>query len=232
MLIAIDTSTSQASLALAREGEVLAELSWQCRQNHATQLLPRLTQLLDMVEADLPAATGIIVAIGPGSFNGLRVGVSTAKGLAFSLNIPVVGISTLAAAAYAHAATGLPICPILNAGRSEIATATYQQQADGWHQTVAEHITTLDTLCQQIGSQTTFCGELTPTQITGIKKRLGVKAIIPPTPARLRRAAFLAELGQQRLKKGDYDQPTTLQPLYLRKPAITKPKQKIKNLGD
>jgi len=160
------------------------------------------------------------------------VGVSTAKGLAISLNIPVVGISTLAAAAYAHAATGLPICPIINAGRGEIATATYQQPAGDWQQIVAEHITTIEALCQQIDSATVFCGELTPVQITGIKKRLGAKAVIPPTAARLRHAACLAELGQQRFKTGDYDQPTTLQPLYLRKPAITQSKRKIKNLGD
>ncbi|GAI55710.1 unnamed protein product, partial [marine sediment metagenome] len=92
----------------------------------------------------------IIVAKGPGSFNGLRVGISIAKGLAFSLAIPLLGISTLEAEAYPFAYTGLPLSPIHKAGREEIATAFYQQKNNEWHCLKAEHLTTLDTLCRRI----------------------------------------------------------------------------------
>jgi len=222
MQLAIDTSTDTASLALVQDSEVLAELTWRCGQNHTTQLLPHLAHLLDKTEANLQSLSCIIVARGPGSFNGLRVGISTAKGLAFSLGILIVGISTLEADAYQHAETGLPICPILNAGRGEIATAIYQKKQNVWRQLIPEHITTVDTLCSQITTKTIFCGEFTPFIATELRKQLKQRAIIPPPATRLRRASFLAELGLKRLEAGDYDNPATLQPLYLRRPPITK----------
>ncbi|MBA7651531.1 tRNA threonylcarbamoyladenosine biosynthesis protein TsaB [subsurface metagenome] len=226
MQLAIDTSTDTASIALVQDGEVLAELTWHCGQNHTVELLPRLTYLLNQTGVNLQSTSCVIVAKGPGSFNGLRVGISTAKGLAFSLGIPIVGISTLEVAAYQHAETGLPICPVFNAGRSEIATAIYQKKHNKWCQLTAEHITTVDALCSQITTKTIFCGEFTPLIATQLRKQLKQRAIIPPSAARLRRASFLAELGLQRLKAGSYDNPATLQPLYLRQPPITKPKHK------
>ncbi|HEX73976.1 MAG TPA: tRNA (adenosine(37)-N6)-threonylcarbamoyltransferase complex dimerization subunit type 1 TsaB [Dehalococcoidia bacterium] len=222
MQLAIDTSTDTASLALVQDGEVLAELTWHCGQNHTTQLLPHLAHLLNQSRLSLQSTTGIIVARGPGSFNGLRVGISTAKGLAFSLGVLIVGISTLEVAAYQHAETGLPVCPIFNAGRGEIATAIYQKKQNVWRQLVSEHITTVDALCSQITTKTIFCGEFTPFIATELRKQLKQRAIIPPPATRLRRASFLAELGLKRLEAGDYDNPSTLQPLYLRRPPITK----------
>jgi len=226
MQLAIDTSTDTASIALVQDGEVLVELTWHCGQNHTVELLPRLTYLLNQTGVNLQSTSCVIVAKGPGSFNGLRVGISTAKGLAFSLGIPIVGISTLEVAAYQHADTGLPICPVFNAGRGEIATAMYQKKHNKWYQLIAEHITTVDALCSQITTKTIFCGEFTPLIATQLRKQLKQRAIIPPSAARLRRASFLAELGLQRLKAGSHDNPATLQPLYLRRPPITKPKHK------
>jgi len=226
MQLAIDTSTDTASLALVQDSEVLAELTWHSRQNHTVELLSQLAHLLNQANLNLQSTSGIIVARGPGSFNGLRVGISTAKGLAFSLGIPIVGISTLEVEAYQHAETGLPICPIFNAGREEIATAIYQTKHNEWCQLVIEHITTVDALCSQITTKTIFCGEFIPFIATQLRKKLRQKAIIPPSAALVRRASFLAELGLKRLKAGNYDDPATLQPLYLRRPPITKPKHR------
>ena len=128
MLLAIDTSTDTASLALAQDETVLAELTWRSKQNHTTQLLPDLNHLFNLTGVTAKSLTAIIVAQGPGSFNGLRVGISAAKGLAFSLGIPIIGVNSLEVAAYQYAETGLPVCAIFNAGRSEIATATYQKK--------------------------------------------------------------------------------------------------------
>ena len=225
MQLAIDTSTDTASLALVQESEVLAELTWRCGQNHTITLLPRLANLLSQTKLGLESISGIIVAKGPGSFNGLRVGISTAKGLAFSLGIPLVGISTLEVEAYQHAETNLPVCPIFNAGRGEIATAIYQMKQNEWHQITGEHITTVDTLCSQITTKTIFCGELTASISDQLRKELKQKAIISSPAARLRRAGFLAELGQKQLEAGNLDNPATLHPLYLRRPHITKPKK-------
>ena len=226
MLLAIDTSTDTASLALVQDSETLAELTWRCEQNHSVELLPRLTNLLSQSKSSLQSIGSIAVARGPGSFNGLRVGVSTAKGLAFSLGIPIVGISTLEVEAYQHAETDLPICPIFNAGRGEIATAIYQMKNNEWRQLASEHITTVETLCSQITTKTIFCGEFVTSIAGELKKQLKQRAIISSSPARLRRAGFLAELGQKRLQAGDYDNPATLHPLYLRRPSITKRKHR------
>ena len=226
MQLAIDTSTDTAGLALIQDGEVLTELTWRCEENHSVELLPRLTNLLSQNRSSLKSISGIVVARGPGSFNGLRVGVSTAKGLAFSLGIPVVGISTLEAEAYQHAETDLPICPIFNAGRGEIATAIYQMKGKEWRQITSEHITTVEALCSQTTTKTLFCGEFVASIAGELKKRLKQRAKISSSPATLRRAGFLAELGQRRLQAGDYDNPATLHPLYLRRPPITKRKHR------
>jgi tRNA threonylcarbamoyl adenosine modification protein YeaZ len=224
MQLAIDTSTDSASLALVQEGKVLAEATWRCGQNHSVELLPRLAHLLNETKVSLQSISCIIVAKGPGSFNGLRVGISTAKGLAFSLGIPIIGISSLELEAYQYAETGMLICPIFNAGRGEIATAMYQKKGNKWCQLAAEHITTVDALCSEITGTTIFCGEYVPLIANQLRKKLKQKAIIAPD--QLRPARLLAELAKQRLEAGDYDHPATLQPLYLRRPAITQPKHR------
>jgi tRNA threonylcarbamoyl adenosine modification protein YeaZ len=226
MLLAIDTSTDTASLALVKDNQLLAELTWCCGQNHSVELLPQLVHLLNQAKLDLQSISGIIVAKGPGSFNGLRVGVSTAKGLAFSLGVPIISISTLEAAAHQHAETGLPICPVFNAGRGEIATAMYQKKDTKWLILATEHITTVDALCSQITTSTVFCGEFVLSIADELKNQLKQRAIIPPLASRLRRAGFLAELGQQQLEAGNVDNVATLQPLYLRRPPITEPKHR------
>lgn len=224
MLIAIDTSTDTASLALGTEGRILVELTWHCGQNHSTQLLPNLVHLLNQAKLSLSSASSIIVAKGPGSYNGLRVGLSTAKGLAYSLGIPIIGISTLEVEAYQHAETGLPVCPIFNAGRDEIATAIYQSKLDKWSRLMIEQITTVDALCSQITTKTVFCGEFVPTIAARLKDTLKEKTVILPPTTNWRRAGFLAELGLKRFQADDYDDPATLQPLYLRRPTITQAK--------
>ncbi len=226
MQLAIDTSTDTASVALVQDNEVLAELTWRSGQNHTVDLLPQLAHLLNQAKLNLQSISGIIVAKGPGSFNGLRVGISTAKGLAFSLGIPIVGISTLEVEAYQHAEIGLPICPIFNAGRGEIAAAMYQRQDNEWHQLATEHITTAEALCSQITTKTIFCGEFIPIIDSLLRKQLKEWALIPTAASGLRRASFLAELGLKQLKAGDYNNPATLQPIYLRRPPITQPKHR------
>jgi tRNA threonylcarbamoyl adenosine modification protein YeaZ len=225
MQIAIDTSTGIAGLAIMQDGMVIAELNWRCDQNQTVQLLPNLNYLLDRNGLDIKSTDCVIVARGPGSYNGLRVGISTAKGIAYSLGIPVIGISTLEAEACQYADTGLPVCPVLNAGREEIATATYQKKESGWQKVAEERLTTVEALCSEIVDKTLFCGEYLPSVSVMIKERLGEKAVIVSPVSGIRRAGFLAELGLKRFEAGDYDDTTTLQPSYFRGPSITKPKK-------
>jgi tRNA threonylcarbamoyl adenosine modification protein YeaZ len=219
IVLAIDTSTESTSLALVRDNKVLADATWRCGQNHSVELLPRLTQLLDEAKIKIQSVGCVLVARGPGSYNGLRVGLSTAKGLAFSLGIPFIGLSSLELEARQHTESDLPICPIFNAGRGEIATALYRNKA-GWRQLAPEHITTIEALGSEIKGKTLFCGEYVSVIVNELSKRLKSKAVI--APERPRRSSLMVELAKARLEAHDYDSPASLQPLYLRRPAITK----------
>jgi tRNA threonylcarbamoyl adenosine modification protein YeaZ len=223
MQLAIDTSSDYAGLALGHEGRVIAELAWKAGQNHTTQLLPTLTSLLHLVRAAPSDFSSVAVAIGPGSYNGLRAGLSTAKGFAFALNVPVVGVDTLEMTAYEHRPSGLPISAIYSAGREEIAAARYQWQDGGWRVVQAPHLTTLSVLIRSIDTPTIFCGELTEDMTSRIRDLLGPLAIIPLTPTP-RRPGVLVQMAWERLNQGRTDDPATLQPLYLREPSITQPR--------
>jgi len=211
-----------ASLALAHRGQLRAELTWHAGQNHTAELVPNLIYLLGQQKVKPRELEAVAVAKGPGSFNGLRVAMSTAKGLAFALSIPLVGISTLEAQAYAHAPSGLTICPLLNAGRGEVAAALFRGRG-GWHRLLEEQITTIEALSAMIREETIFCGEIVPEMAQELKERLGERAVLAG-PASVRRAGYLAELAWQRLERGQWDDPATLQPLYLRRPSVTTPR--------
>jgi tRNA threonylcarbamoyl adenosine modification protein YeaZ len=225
MELTIDTSSNTASVALSHKGESLASLTWKTARNHTMELLPNLLCLLQQAKVEISSIEAIIVAKGPGSFNGLRVGISTAKGLASALNIPLLGVSTLEAEAHPFAFTGLPLCPVHKAGREEIATALYRQKDNELLCLEAENLTTVKALCRRIKQKTLFCGEIPLDIISEIQQKLGKQAIISQSNSPSR-ASSLAILGWRKLSRGEQDDPVTLQPLYLRPPHITKPRDK------
>ena len=226
MELAIDTSTDTASIALSRSGVVVAEVSWNADQNHTVELIPNIIDLLEQAQAEIDDIEAVMVAKGPGSFNGLRVGFATAKGFALSMDIPLVSIGTLELEAYPHASTGLLVCPVQDVGRGEVAVALYRMDEGEWRQLVEEHVTTVEELCDATGSKTVFCGRFSQRS-PGIAQRigelLGDKAVIEDNT--FCRAGVLAELGYRRLERGQREDVATVQPLYLRRPAITKPKR-------
>lgn len=222
MELIIDTSSELAGIAVSYQGKVLTLLTWQSGRNQTVELVPNLIWLIRQAKLELRSMEAITVAKGPGSFNGLRVGISTAKALAFSLNIPVLGIGTLEAEAYSFAFTGLPLCSVHKVAASEIAVAFYQQKNDQWH-CLEQYLTTVEALCRNIKQATLFCGEMPLEMITEIKQKLGKRAIIALSSS-VSRISSLAALGWQKLNQGQGDDPGALQPLYLRPPHITKPK--------
>jgi len=225
MELSIDTSTDWGGIALSRQGELLSEIIWKPGQNHTVELYPNITRLIEIAGVDLQTVTAIFVAIGPGSFNGLRAGISAAKGFSFMLNVPLKGIGTLAIEAYPFAFTSLPICPLQDAGRGEVAAALYRFN-NKWKCLREEHITTIDKLPAEIMETTVFCGELSETSLTSLRSLMGEKAIIPGTEARQRKPSMLAALGWQRLQSEGPDNLALLQPIYLRQPPITQRKKK------
>ena len=225
MLITIDTSTDVAGLAIASAEDVFAEFNWRCGQNHSVQLLPNLSFLLRQAGFTLSAAEGIIVARGPGGYNGLRVGIATAKSLAFSLGIPVAGVSTLEAMAFEYSALGYPVCAVVNPGGGEIAAAMFETKDGLWLRTLPEQAITVDDLCANVKVRTVFCGQIPSAVSAALAKTLGEKAVVLPGAEWRRTGAFI-ELGRRRFRDKDFDNPSSLQPLYLRGPAITQPKHK------
>jgi tRNA threonylcarbamoyl adenosine modification protein YeaZ len=225
MELAIDTSTDWAGIALSREGTVISELTWRPGKNHTTELFPNLDNMLEAAGADIKSISAVFVAKGPGSYNGLRAGISAAKGLAFSLSIPLIAVSTLEIEAYPFAFAGLPVCPMHDAGRGEIAAALYDP-VGGWRCAKEDHLTTVEKLCESTPEKTVFCGEIPPSSVDVLQSTLGEKAVIPGFEERLRRPSFLVRLAWQRLKAGYCDNLATLQPVYLRQPPITLRKKK------
>jgi tRNA threonylcarbamoyladenosine biosynthesis protein TsaB len=225
MELAIDTSTDWAGLALSNEGISFSELTWRPGQNHTSELFPNLDNLLEAAGLDMKKICAIFVAKGPGSYNGLRAGISAAKGLAFSLNIPLVAVGTLEIEAYPFAFTRLPVCPIQDAGRGEIASALFSA-TNGWKCIEAEQLTTIEKLCENVKTKTVFCGQIPPSSIEKLSSALGDIAVIPGFHERMRRPGCLSLLGWQRLQTGYSDNLAALQPIYLRQPPITQRKKK------
>lgn len=224
--LAIDTATDIAGLALAERGQVVAEVTWLARRNHTQQLLPNLVHLLAQAKMGLEDLDGIIVAQGPGGFTGLRVGAAVAKGLAFGLGLPLVGVSTLEVEAYQHAPTGHPICPVLEAGRGEVAAALFQAPRGRWQRLRPDQILPPEELMSWIEHRTLFCGEMSASTVAWLREHLGHRAVILRGAARLRRAGFLAELGWRRLARRQFEDVASFQPLYLRPaPAQMRPGQ-------
>lgn len=217
MLLAIDTSTVQTGLACYDERGVLGECAWHSGRDHTAQLLPQLTLLLRHLGVPRDAIGAVGVALGPGSWSGLRVGVSTAKGLALAHDLPVVGIGTLEILARQHSAAPMPVFPLIRLGRERFATAEFGGGAAGQARNV-----TLAELCAEVSGQALFCGDIDAEAQAAIRQALGDRAHFPSPAANLRRPGYLAELAWQRLRAGQTDDITRLEPIYLGQPVKAK----------
>lgn len=220
MLLAIDTATRVAGLALYDpiRGRVLGEETWISADSHTVELTPRLVRMLaqqDLTPGDL---AGLVVSLGPGSYTGLRIGLSVAKGLALSLDLPLVGIPTLDVMVEPHKQQRLPICALLQAGRRRFCAGHYARKRGQWRQRGPYQLATLDEICDQTSKPTLFCGEIEAAHADRIRQRLGEDLVVSTPAASLRRPAYLAELGWQRLARGAADDANQLSPIYLKQP--------------
>lgn len=222
MLLAVDTATRFASLALYDQagGRVLGEEVWLSGNNHTVELMPRLVRLMEQQKLAPAALDGLVVSMGPGSFTGLRIGLGMAKGLALARGLPLVGVPTLDVVARPHMMQQLPIVAILRAGRKRICVGQYAKGRRQWHKQGPFRLTTLRDLCQDVQTAALFCGEIDAQDADLIRKNADPAATIASPAASLRRASYLAELGWERLARGDSDDASTLSPIYLHNPQI------------
>ncbi|MBM3151431.1 MAG: tRNA (adenosine(37)-N6)-threonylcarbamoyltransferase complex dimerization subunit type 1 TsaB [Chloroflexi bacterium] len=214
MLLALDSSTSRTGLALYDGVQVVAEFSWVGRGRQTAELAPALTGLLARTGLAMSDIQALGVALGPGSFTSLRVGLALAKGLALARRLPLVGIPTLDVTAAVHPPRRLPLAAVLQAGRGRLAVGWYRCSKDGWQAEGPAQGMGVDELAQSIHTPTIVCGELTADE----RQRLARKRhnIVLPSPAQcLRRPAVLAELAWQRWQAGEAPPLASLAPIYL-----------------
>jgi tRNA threonylcarbamoyladenosine biosynthesis protein TsaB len=214
MLLALDTSTRTAGIALYDGVQILAETIWTSRDYHTRDLAPVVDEALQRSGIKMSALQAVGVATGPGSFTGLRIGLALAKGIAFGCRIPIIGIPTLDFLAAAQTTSELPLLAILHAGRGRLAVGSYHFQKGLWIADGKMEILDIESLSQRITRPTIVCGELTEAERQALARKR--KNVILASPARsLRRPGYLAELAWRRWQAGQVDNPVTLAPLYL-----------------
>jgi tRNA threonylcarbamoyladenosine biosynthesis protein TsaB len=214
MLIAIDTSTAQMGLAIYDGANVLAETTWTSQRHHTVELAPALAGLMSRSGVTMDTVTALGVAIGPGSFTSLRVGLSFAKGLALARRLPLIGIPTLEVVAAAQPPSKHPLVSVIQAGRGRIAFGWYKYLKHGWQAEGPARSGTADDLAEEINHPTHIAGELSAEDRHRLaRKRVNV-LLVPPAMS-LRRPAILAELAWSRFQDGKIDDAATLAPIYL-----------------
>lgn len=215
-----------ASIAIYKPAQgVLVEQSWRSGREQTTQLLPNTQRAMALVGVTVRDLTGIAVATGPGSFSGVRIGLSAAKTMAYALQIPLWGVPSLDALAYSQVAvTAAQVCAVLSMGRSRLAWALYRTKGTRWQRLTPYSNSSAQEMAADIKKfetnvATLFLGEITPETAAILTEVLGSEAAIAPAAAGVRRASYLAELALQRANKGESDDPATLQAIYLQ-PAV------------
>jgi tRNA threonylcarbamoyladenosine biosynthesis protein TsaB len=218
MILAIDTATQYASLALYNSDGVYAEEAWYSGRNHTIELMPRVARMLKLAGLPVVDLTALAVSLGPGSFTGLRIGLAVAKGMALPHKLPVIGVPTLEIVAYPLRADGLPVWAIAQAGRGRILAACYAQVDDQWQLLDEPYLTNFETLAQQIDQAALCTGEINQEAAQILRRGSGRKAKVVSPATRLRRASYLAEIAAARLEANYQDDPDALAPIYLSSP--------------
>lgn len=212
LLLAIDTSTAWAGLALY-DGEVAGEVSWPAGRHGSQTVLPEIDRLLALAGRHVAELTAVAVALGPGSFSALRVGLSAAKGLAYARGCPLIGIPTLDVVSYPHRHAGQTVWAVLNAGRARVVAAPYAVTDDIWQAGAPARHGPIAEVVAQMDGPALIGGEVPPEMIVALAARPDL-TLLPPA-LRLRRPGVLAELAWSRLLAGQADDPVAIEPLYL-----------------
>lgn len=215
MLLALDTATQRASIALHDGMTLRAECTWESANRHTVTLLPRVVQLLDASNLTARDLTGIGVCIGPGSYTGVRIGVAVAKGLASSRKLPLVGITTLDILAAAQPEDTRPLYATFRAGRSRIGYARYRWREGSWRAETGVQVVTWEALAGAIEAPGILVGELDGAGREALQRVSG-RLEIPKPAHHLRRSGYLADLAWARLRANQVDAPSALLPLYAR----------------
>jgi tRNA threonylcarbamoyladenosine biosynthesis protein TsaB len=222
LILAINTSTIQFGVSIVKEdGAILSEYLLHPGKGNFGMLMPAVDAMFQFSHGEVGEIRAVVVAKGPGSFTGMRIGLAMAKGMAQSLGVPLIGVSSLEAMAHQLAFTNHPICPLIDSRRGDVFTALFR-----WSE--GNQIIRLQEDCclryedfpSFIEKETIFVGNNQNNQVHLISELLGEKALFAPGHFWHLRSSTLGQLGLIRYAHGDFDDVRDLVPTYLRPPDI------------
>jgi tRNA threonylcarbamoyladenosine biosynthesis protein TsaB len=216
-LLAVDTATKSCGVAIIADGRVRSEVILSHGGTHTKQILSAIDAAVSLEGGSLAQIDAFSVTRGPGSFTGLRIGISTVKGLAMATGKPIIGISSLDVLAHQAGGDAAWVCPMIDARRSEIYWCIYRREGNGLVALSGEQVGSIDQLARQIENACVFVGNAVPLYagpLSGlVRQRIqwasGVEHAIRP--------AVLARLAWRRFQVGDVDDTGCFAPVYLRK---------------
>ncbi|MBQ3665713.1 MAG: tRNA (adenosine(37)-N6)-threonylcarbamoyltransferase complex dimerization subunit type 1 TsaB [Lachnospiraceae bacterium] len=219
MILAIDSSSLVASVALVDENTVIAEYTMNLKKTHSQTLLPMINEIFKMTGIDKKSLSAIAVAQGPGSFTGLRIGAATAKGLALALDLPIVGVSTIEMMAYNFNHCNKLICPIMDARRNQVYTGIYECEKDELKQVVEDVALSIEELIEKIGSigkEVIFIGDGIPVFQEVIDQTLKIPHYYANQHLNRQQSSSLGVLGLKKLAEGKAVKSDYFAPVYMR----------------
>lgn len=214
-ILGVDTSTNILSVAIVEDKDIIANLSRTLEKGHSSGLVPMIEEILKKSNISLKQIDGFAVGIGPGSFTGLRVGVTTMKTLAFAVDKPIVGISSLDTIAYNGIGTSGLICPIVDAKRNQVYSAIYAWEGKVLKRLSNYLLTPVERLLKKIKGEALFLGDAVELYREEIIKIKEGTAKFAPKSFWFPQASRIALLGLEAFKRGERDNPYSLVPMYL-----------------
>ncbi len=218
-LLGIDSSGMTASAAIVSGDILVAEFTVNNKQTHSQTLLPMIDQVVKMSGIGLEELDGIAVAAGPGSFTGLRIGSSTAKGMALALNKPIIPVPTLEGMAYRMAGFGGVICPLMDARRSQVYTGIYRMSGSRMEcllEQCAVDILDIAAKVNELNENVVFLGDGVPVHRAVLEEKIKVSYQFAPLHLNRQSAASVAALGMIYMEEGKIENAKDHKPIYLR----------------
>lgn len=214
MILALDTSTQWMGIAIHQDAQILYEKVWRTNRRHTVELVPAIQNALNECSLQVSDLQAVAVALGPGSFTSLRIGLAVAKGLSLSLHIPVIGIPTLDITAACQPVQDKPMMAVLKAGRNRLAVCNYQAVEGNWTADGEIYAASAQELEEKITVPTLVCGEINEEDRHTLQRKWR-NAIIADPAGNIRRPAKLAVLAAEKLAAGQSDDVVSLSPIYL-----------------
>ncbi|WP_236777902.1 tRNA (adenosine(37)-N6)-threonylcarbamoyltransferase complex dimerization subunit type 1 TsaB [Anoxybacter fermentans] len=219
-MLGIDTSTKVGGLGLYdSEKGLIGENNLTLERTHSERLMPMLEMLLKAADLTVQDLDGFAVTLGPGSFTGIRIGVTTAKTLAQITEKPIVGVSTLEVTAFNLVMTPGLICPIFDARNRRVYTARFYGNQGGLERITEDASCTIDQLVDELKDEKGpiyFVGDAVSLYKDMLRSELRERVLFPPYSLQLPRGGTVAELGYQALNRGKKDDLFALTPNYLK----------------